>query len=226
MNVLIIPDIHGREFWVEPCSHVDEFDKIIFLGDYHDPYPFQVNRDDSRRLIRDKLVPFVIEHKDKCVCLCGNHDLSYIVRPCADRYDNLHSTEIREYLNKLNLKVSYEIKDVEQNYLFTHSGVLPAWLDSHNLSLEDLKKMKLDDPTLMDVSPRRGGFSRVGSCVWGDLFEYFNAYHFKDIFQIFGHTQLVSDDAFIESDFACLDCRHAFILDTKTGYLTKYESKH
>ena len=75
MKILIIPDIHGREFWVEPCSHVDEFDKIIFLGDYHDPYPLQVNRDDSRRLIRDKLVPFVTEHKDKCICLYGNHKI-------------------------------------------------------------------------------------------------------------------------------------------------------
>lgn len=226
MKILIIPDVHGREFWVEPCSHVDEFDKIIFLGDYHDPYPLQVNRDDSRRLIRDKLVPFVTEHKDKCICLYGNHDLSYIIGPCADRFDGAHALEIQEYLAKLDLKLYYEIKDENQTYLFTHSGVLPTWLDENNLTLESFKNLREDNPALMDISPRRGGYSRAGSCVWGDLFDYYNSYHLKGIYQIFGHTQLVADDAFIDSDFACLDCRQAFILDTKTGYLTKYDSKH
>ena len=48
MKILIIPDIHGRSFWIEPCSHIDEFDKVIFLGDYHDPYPFEVSQNTSR----------------------------------------------------------------------------------------------------------------------------------------------------------------------------------
>lgn len=25
MKVLIIPDVHGRTFWKEPCKHIDEF---------------------------------------------------------------------------------------------------------------------------------------------------------------------------------------------------------
>lgn len=35
-KILIIPDLHGRSFWKEPCNNWK--DKIIFLGDYHDPY--------------------------------------------------------------------------------------------------------------------------------------------------------------------------------------------
>ena len=37
-NILVYPDIHGRKFW----KRVKEFDfeRIIFLGDYLDPYPF------------------------------------------------------------------------------------------------------------------------------------------------------------------------------------------
>ena len=31
MKVLIIPDVHGRTFWKEPCKHIDEFDKTIFF---------------------------------------------------------------------------------------------------------------------------------------------------------------------------------------------------
>ena len=35
-KILVIPDVHGRTFWKEPCNNWEG--KIIFLGDYHDPY--------------------------------------------------------------------------------------------------------------------------------------------------------------------------------------------
>lgn len=35
-KILVIPDLHGRGFWKEPCNNWEG--KIIFLGDYHDPY--------------------------------------------------------------------------------------------------------------------------------------------------------------------------------------------
>lgn len=75
MKILVIPDVHGRDFWIEPCYHTEEFDKIIFLGDYHDPYSFQVSEDTSRHRLRDILLPFVLEHKDKVICLLGNHKM-------------------------------------------------------------------------------------------------------------------------------------------------------
>lgn len=34
-NILIIPDVHGRTFWKYA---IDKYDKVIFLGDYLDPY--------------------------------------------------------------------------------------------------------------------------------------------------------------------------------------------
>jgi predicted phosphodiesterase len=39
MKILIIPDVHGRSFWKKAIEqHMDECDKVIFLGDYIDPY--------------------------------------------------------------------------------------------------------------------------------------------------------------------------------------------
>ena len=35
-KILVIPDLHGRSFWKEPCDNWEG--RIIFLGDYHDPY--------------------------------------------------------------------------------------------------------------------------------------------------------------------------------------------
>ena len=42
MSILIIPDIHGRSFWKKAVDeNMDKVDKIIFLGDYLDPYPWE-----------------------------------------------------------------------------------------------------------------------------------------------------------------------------------------
>ena len=218
MKILIIPDIHGRSFWIEPCSHIDEFDKVIFLGDYHDPYPFEVSQNTSRHRLRDELVPFVIEHKDKVVCLFGNHDGNYLVGDMADRIDYRHRAEIRNYIKQMNIKLVHR----EDNYLFSHSGVLPKWLELNKLTLEDLNNLSFDHQALMNISPFRGGQSEVGSCIWGDVREYAVSKHIPDLYQIFGHTQLV-ENAIIMKDWADLDCRKAFTLID--GEIKPYEEK-
>ena len=218
MKILIIPDIHGRDFWIEPCSHIDEFDKVIFLGDYHDPYPFEVSQNTSRHRLRDELVPFVIEHKDKVVCLFGNHDGNYLVGDMADRVDSRHKIEIQNYMKQMNIKLVHR----EGNYLFSHSGVLPKWLELNNLTLEDLNNLHFDHRALMDISPLRNGWSEVGSCIWGDAREYAFSKHIPDLYQIFGHTQLI-ENAIIMKDWADLDCRKAFILID--GEIKPYEKK-
>lgn len=35
---IIIPDIHGREFWREAVKGIDGETHVVFLGDYLDPY--------------------------------------------------------------------------------------------------------------------------------------------------------------------------------------------
>ena len=38
-RILVIPDIHGETFWKEPVQkYIDQVDRIVFLGDYLDPY--------------------------------------------------------------------------------------------------------------------------------------------------------------------------------------------
>lgn len=38
-KILVVPDVHGRMFWKEPVSkYIDQVDRIVFLGDYLDPY--------------------------------------------------------------------------------------------------------------------------------------------------------------------------------------------
>lgn len=218
MKILIIPDVHGRDFWMTSCEHPEKYDKIIFLGDYHDPYTFQVSQDISFTRLRDNLVPFVEANKDKVICLFGNHDGNYLADVMADRFDVRHEKEIRDYLKSMNLQLIYQV----DSYLFSHSGVLPAWLNSRQLKLEDLNTMEFTHPALRDVSSYRGGY-RDGSCIWGDVREYMFNEHIPNLFQIFGHTQLERE--IISKDFACLDCRKAFVLDTETKELKEWNSK-
>ena len=216
MKILIIPDIHGRDFWIEPCKQAIEentVDKIVFLGDYHDPYPYEVSKDTSRHRLRDELVPFVKANRDKVVCLFGNHDGNYLVGDMADRTDLFHRKEIEGYLKQLDLKLIYRV----DNYLFSHAGVLPKWLEECNLTLEDLETLPFDSEALMHVSPYRGGWKEVGSCVWGDVREYDASEHIPDLIQVFGHTQLQKQ--VIKKDWACLDCRQTFTLDTRNDSL-------
>ena len=218
MKILILGDIHGRDFWIEPCSHIDEFDKVIFLGDYHDPYPYEISKETSRNRLRDQLLPFVLEHQDKVVCLFGNHDGNYLVGTMADRLDSYHKEEVAEYMNKMNIKLIH----IEGKYLFSHSGVLPKWLENNNLTLKDLETLPFNHPALMNVSPIRGGWSEVGGCVWGDVREYAIREHLPNYYQIFGHTQQVKN-AIITKDWADLDCRKAFTLID--GEIKPYEEK-
>ena len=41
IQILVIPDVHGRQFWKQPVMEVLENTnaKIVFLGDYLDVYP-------------------------------------------------------------------------------------------------------------------------------------------------------------------------------------------
>lgn len=125
----------------------------------------------------------------------------------ADRLDRFHKREIEGYMKKMNIKLIHR----EGKYLFSHSGVLPTWLETNGLSLEDLENLPLEHPALMQVSPYRGGWNEAGSCVWGDVREYAASKHIPGIYQIFGHTQL-AENAVIEPDWADLDCRKAFVL--------------
>lgn len=216
MKILIFGDVHGRDFWKEPCKNIDKFDKIIFLGDYHDPYPKQISERKSRHLLRDELVPFIEANQDKVICIKGNHDCCYLHNTTKCRFDNFHREEIKNLLERMNLKLAYKI----DNYIFSHSGILPLWLEINEITLDDVLSERLNKYHLDQISKNRGGYDKVGSCVWGDLDEYYYSRKLEDYYQIFGHTQIQKE--YIGENFACLDCSKGFVLDTETKTLTEY----
>ena len=75
--MLVIPDIHGRSFWKKVVEeHFNEASKIIFLGDYLDPY---IGWEDITRKQAianfDEIIKFKSDNNDKVVLLLGNHKI-------------------------------------------------------------------------------------------------------------------------------------------------------
>lgn len=218
MRIMIVPDIHGRDFWKEPCEHYYEFDKFIFLGDYLDHYPGESTVGHDIQTLED-ILEFGT-HCDKAVLLIGNHDCPYIWpdtygKALGDywcRHDNLNHDEIHKLfvdnLDLFTLAWDYPYKD--SKLLITHAGVSQGFkeicgLDAEQINNFFLKEKTNDIPNVIGLSAcsyYRGGPSMWGSPVWADIREHFKE-PVTDVYQIFGHTyakDLISGDHFIMTD--------------------------
>lgn len=205
-KVLVIPDVHGRDFWQEPCTKWDG--QIIFLGDYHDPYPWQVSTKESLVNLKN-LVDFYNSNKDRCIFLLGNHDYSYIGSMITCRYDVQYTKEVTELLRQLPIKLIH----IQNNIIFSHAGVTQDWLRYNNIGIDDLLQFHWDDVRLNQVSSFRGGYNKYSSPTWCDVREYDSSDKLNGYYQIFGHTQLELEPI-ITKEFACLDVRKGFIVNT------------
>lgn len=219
MKILINPDIHGRIFWKYSIEHKDEFDKIIFLGDYLDAYSpdLLVNEEDNFK----EIIQFKKDNLDKVILLLGNHDCHYINSKIlhSSRY-NLFKANIYHKLFNDNLDL-FQLVYIYDKYLFSHAGVYEEWLKMCDLNLDNLINYNLDElaPYLNVLDYYRGGYGNVGSCIWADIRDSETEKLLKGYYHIFGHTQLKFKVS--TSEFSCLDCRVPFSLDSETGRINK-----
>lgn len=244
---LIIPDIHGRQFWKNAVSqYEDKVEKIIFLGDYLDPYPDEgITRKGAIRNF-EEIIDYKINNKDKVVLLLGNHDLHYWSKEfhTRSRYDSSNAYHIIEDFktHKSLFELAHEEIIGDKKYLFSHAGLMNSWVERNKKVIDDIRPDSLTRllysangiRTLTDVSSYRTWFGEdSGSIVWSDVREKidlddsleYNIIPNDDSivkeydYQIFGHTQQ-NKDPIITDKWACLDCRKAFILD-ENGVLTQ-----
>ena len=219
MKILINPDIHGRVFWKYSIEHKDEFDKIIFLGDYLDAYSpdLLINEKDNFK----EIIQFKKDNLDKVILLLGNHDCHYINSKIfhSSRY-NLFKANVYHKLFNDNLDL-FQLVYIYNKYLFSHAGVYEEWLKMCDLNLDNLINYDLDKLAshLNVLDYYRGGYGNVGSCIWADIRDSETEKLLKGYYHIFGHTQLKFNLS--TSEFSCLDCRVPFSLDSETGYINK-----
>ena len=142
MKILVIPDIHGRKFWRRAVAdNIGKVDKVIFLGDYLDPYANEIDEDpdsmecddfyDSYGLLNmlKDIVSLKKNEPDKFILLTGNHTDSYIWSKfkAASRTD-YDSWEIyhKFFLENLSL---FNLVYTQDNVIFSHAGISQGWTE-------------------------------------------------------------------------------------------------
>ena len=195
MKIKVIGDTHGNPIWKTFIEDIEEYDKIIFLGDYLDAYRF-----DSRETIDNfkEIIELKLKYPDKVVLLFGNHCIHYIfaIQPCS-RYMKHYRLEIeniyKEHLELFQFAYQYE------NHLFTHAGISKVWFDylfkgvyngDYATQLNNAGEKRKH---LFAIGPERGGLDFVGGPCWIDRHVFdFDEHLFESetIIQIVGHSKV------------------------------------
>lgn len=250
--LLIIPDIHGRDFYK---SAVDEAIKdnvdIICLGDYLDPYPYDELHEGGVSKPLKELVALKKKYPHKIHLLIGNHDSSYMFHPsmCRARYDMFNGPKYQKYFqnNATSFDLFYRTDIAGKKFLFSHAGITRQWMsavcDKIGLQTDDLdgflhelnmrfKEFCLNNEKnsiwslLSHVGIERGGKEDSGSMIWADFFEHTDQRNWlsdTDIVQVVGHTQLKYNPVRVDDRLFCLDCRTPFYIDSE-GAIRNYHN--
>ena len=231
--MVIIPDIHGRSFWKEAIDGRAN-EKIIFLGDYMDPYNYEGIGSEQALANFKEIIEFANSHTN-VILLLGNHDCHYLSEGISkgSRFDMWNFPQIVKVFKSYNKQflMAYEKEINGKNFVFSHAGISRKWTDSHPLLTKgiDFDKVNIVEwannawevkdakfiSMLNDISFRRWGMSDYGSMIWADTMDHYTdnkGEHLIGDYQIFGHTQTESQPLIFDK-FADLDCRRGFILD-------------
>lgn len=230
MKILIVPDVHGRKFWRKAKEVIDDYDRIIFLGDYLDPYSDEGINPDMAYTEFMEIIRFKLSYPKKVILLLGNHDLHYYLPGFipSTRYNYLKAgiyhdafKENKDLFTCFKQITSYGIK-----FLFSHAGINKDWLTYNKLTLSKLLKMSMDElldqkeyrrgGILEQVPWCRGGDGPHGSPVWADITECRDGgmSKFSKVFQIAGHSRV--KEPLAVPGIIYTDCQKLLSLDTKT----------
>lgn len=148
-KILIIGDVHGREFWKDAClNHKDEFEKIVFLGDYVSPYKYEGISNEKAIETFKEVLDFKKDNSNKVILLFGNHDGSYLNRNiCECRTDFKNWALLNKlYMDNIkNFDLAWETEINGKRYFFSHAGVRKDWF---NKWVAGTKYLRIDEPLM------------------------------------------------------------------------------
>ena len=240
-RILVIPDVHGRTFWKEPANkYVESVDRVVFLGDYLDPYHEEAGlaHDIFENLL--EIVELKQKNPAKVILLKGNHDQHYSselfreyaggTRMDMDNWDKYHEF-FHENKDLFQLAYLDEVKGIP--YVFTHAGLTAYWLGKVNTVLWNLpdKSISIADPdiikniNLLDdeeqgqtllsvVGSNRSWFGEEsGSVLWADI----NEHSIPDAPQAYGLDQVfqVFGHTRLRDQCAKIECEHLAMIDSR-----------
>lgn len=157
-KILVVGDIHGRDMWKSiVVNENNEFDKFIFLGDYFDSREGIQEHDQWWNF--EDILEFKNKYPDKVTLLFGNHDYHYLPST-HDKYslfDYRLNRRIDNQLVKLIQDRTFQLIDIEGDYLFSHAGVSQTFLDRNKLTLENLNDKFRMNPGILNFGNNSSG---------------------------------------------------------------------
>lgn len=164
MKTLILGDIHGRNIWKDIIeSEKDNLTHIIFMGDYFDS--FDIPGIDQLHNFKE-IIRFKEETDIKVTMLLGNHDHHYIIP--NERYAGFQPAiewDVVSVLkeNQKHLQIAYQ----SDNFIFTHAGISPVWLDKQIPAWSKSNAVELINE-LYQFQPQKFNFSTLQYDAYGD----------------------------------------------------------
>jgi len=132
MKIITIGDIHGNPNWINVVEKEQNFDKIVFAGDYVDTHLEYTS--DEQKVNLQRLLKFKEDNFDKVILLYGNHDHHYNIN--SEHYSGFQNNMFYDF----NIIYKQAIKDnliqvifEYDNYLFSHAGVSKTWCLNNNI---------------------------------------------------------------------------------------------
>ena len=224
MNALFVGDIHNHTQMLDDVEQLDKqynFDKIVFLGDYIDDWN-TTNLQSIETLYR--VIKLKLSNTDKYVLLLGNHELSYLGKPCSGHKDYLSEIVeliLKNYIRLFNLHYTIQLQNNE--FVCTHAGITNKYILNYlngngnwKLGMERLESNILDNIDILSLcSYFRGGKDDCSSFLWTDYreHEYYNS-DTKPLIpnQIIGHTPVKTIQDIKTNDY------HYIFIDTHSTY--------
>ena len=203
MKTIVIGDIHGRSNWKQ-AIHQENPDRVIFIGDYFDSF-------DISGLEQIHNFKEIIQYKEsnpqiEVVLLIGNHDHHYFPETGntgTSGYQTGIAPSIIQIIddNRSHLQIAYGFEE----FLFTHAGVSPVFLDQvFGINGWSKEKIVSDLNELFKYKPNSfqfNGFDSYGdnttqTPIWirprslmSANIKHKNGLN-KDYIQVVGHTQM------------------------------------
>jgi len=241
-KTIVLGDTHGRSQW-KLITHTEQPDRVIFMGDYFDSFDITAAEQiyNFHEIIEYKETAFTNsgtddQHKTEVILLIGNHDYHYfqgIGYRGTSGYQYGSAAAISQAIeqNKHHLQMAYQMGE----YLFTHAGVSPVWMDQvfndeYGWKIEnvaaDVNEMFKYKPLSFDFNgfePTGDNQSQTPIWIRPRSLMSANKKHEKglkkDYIQVVGHTQmkqldLVGSDKFTGGRYYFVDT-----LDSSGEYL-------
>jgi len=216
MKIAIISDIHQSIYWRKIIERMDDYDKIIFLGDEFDSWsnrwPFQMNN-------AENIITFKKSFPEKVDLCWSNHAISYFLNERCSGYQGEHAVDIYEFYKKH--EEFYRVIYIYDGWIFSHAGVSEKWMKYCGINeLNEINQMFRENPKFfMWIGPDNFGNNANEGPLWIRP-EALIANRVPGFNQAAGHTEGVEPKTFKENGQVFLFCdtyEHNFltVLDTE-----------